>query len=162
MLIPVVGPAKPGRPKADPLRKLPIVAGAMLASVALANGAALFALAGGAVAQPLQEPPLAARIALIATAVTLLVLAPAFEALIRSRAIPPASPRSPEATYVAGKVAGLALREAGGLVGMVLGLITGQWLWPALFGGLAVITLLMAWPRADELKTLARGAGELS
>jgi hypothetical protein len=141
------------------VRNLPIVFVAMIAGLALANGGALLAIARG-LAEPAAAPAPAMRIALIAAAVALLVLAPLLETLIRGRGIPPAAPRSPAATYVAAKVASAALREAGGLVGMVLGLITGEMLWPALFGGLAITSLLLAWPRADERERAAREVPE--
>jgi hypothetical protein len=139
---------------ADRLKALPSVAGAMLAGVALANGVALLAIAQGAESRP---TTIVMRIAFIAGAVALLVLAPVFEALIRGRAIPPAHPRSPAEVYAIAKIAGFALREAVGLTGAVLGLFTGEPLWPALFGTLAIATLLQAWPRAEERERLARG-----
>ena len=158
-MFPVLPATRGARPPGEQVHQLPIVFVAMIAGLALANGGALLAIARGG-AEPAAAAPPAARIALIATAVTLLVLAPLLETLIRGRGIPPASPRSPAATYAAAKIAGAALREAGGLVGMILGLITGELLWPALFGGLAIASLLLAWPRADERERAARGAPE--
>lgn len=158
-MFPVLPATKGARPPGEQVRRLPIVFIAMIAGLVLANGGALLAIARGG-AEPAAAPAAALRIALIATAVTLLVLAPLLETLVRNRDIPPASPRSPAATYVSAKVAGAALREAGGLVGMVLGLITGEWLWPALFGGLAIASLLLAWPRADERERAARDVPE--
>lgn len=154
-MFPVLPATKGARPPREQVRHLPIVFVAMIAALVIANGGALLAIARGG-AEPAAAAAPAVRIALIATAVTLLVLAPLLETLIRGRDIPPASRRSPAAIYVTAKIAGAALREAGGLVGMVLGLITGESLWPALFGGLAIASLLLAWPRADDRERAAR------
>ena len=54
--------------------------------------------------------------------------------------------------YSQAVIIGFAMREACGVTGLVLSLLTGDWLWAAALSFLALVAMLVAWPRPHAVQ----------
>ncbi len=55
-------------------------------------------------------------------------------------------------SYSQGVIVGFAMREACGVIGLVLSLLTGSWLWAVTLSAVALIAMLVAWPRPHSVE----------
>jgi hypothetical protein len=55
-------------------------------------------------------------------------------------------------SYSQGVIVGFAAREACGVIGLVLSLLTGSWLWAVTLSAVALVTMLVAWPRSHSVE----------
>lgn len=92
----------------------------------------------------------------VAAALTLL-LAPMIGR--RAAEAPPGSTRREIARrYQAGWIVGHALREVGGVAGVVVGMLAGSVPWTLGFAGASVAAMLLEPPREEELRARLRGS----
>jgi hypothetical protein len=134
----------------DRIRNLQIVCGAVALGLVLAN-LALFIVRGKL--QPAPIPGIV-PIVLFLVGVAILVAAPAVKGAVYKRADAEGIQGDPGKVFAAYRKATLmafALREAGGLIGFVLSILTGNPWWSWGLGGAAVIAMLFDWPKREHL-----------
>jgi hypothetical protein len=92
-------------------------------------------------------------ISLVAVGLALLVAAPSVKRAIFKRADAEGFDSDAErrAAYQKATIVAFALREAGGLIGFVLTVITGNSWWAWGLGGAALIAMAMDWPKRENL-----------
>jgi hypothetical protein len=130
------------------LTRMRLVAGAMAVAVAVSMLVLWQFLASGGLGEGGEEPIAAV---LVVVAALFLVAAPVAERLLLARG----GPRQDEAAavqgYLVAKVVSLALREAVGLLGFVVGFLTGRLLWGLAIGAASLLAMALAWPRRADL-----------
>ena len=135
----------------DRIRSLQIVCGAIVLGLLLVNAVLLILLARGLTPVPI---PKTVSIVLFAAGVALLVAAPAVKGAVYKRADAEGIQGDLGKVFAAYRKATLiafALREAGGLIGFVLSILTANPWWSRGLGGAAVIALALDWPRREHL-----------
>lgn len=146
---------------ADGIRRLQVLAAALSASVLFYTLVAWFLIS----VQGLQLRPILPRDADVVAAGLAGVLILVSTRLRQRLAAPPrtvlSSPRPPSEAerlrrYARAVTVSLAMREAVGLIGLVLALLTGEARWAMVFGLASLLALLAAWPRRRELQRLTR------
>lgn len=55
-------------------------------------------------------------------------------------------------SYSQGVIVGFATREACGVIGLVLSLLTGSWLYAVTLSAVALVAMLVAWPRSHSVE----------
>jgi hypothetical protein len=136
----------------DRIRNLQIVCGAVALGLVLVNAVLGLLLARGLAPVPI---PQIVSIVLFAAGVALLVAAPAVKGAVYKRADAEGIQGDPGKVFAAYRKATLmafALREAGGLIGFVLSILTGNPWWSWGLGGAAVIAMLFDWPKREPLE----------
>ena len=136
----------------DPFRRLQIVCFAILMAVVMVNVVLAVLLASGSL-DPKPLPPNASYI-LFAIGLVLLVSSGAVKAAVFKRADAEGFDGDPGKVFNAYQNATLiafALREAGGLIGFILALLTGNPWWSWGLGGAAVIAMIFDWPKRERL-----------
>ena len=129
------------------VRRLRIIAGAMALSVASAFGVLVIMRAMGSPTGDATEQAEPILGILVVVAAVLLVAAPFVERFLLLRG----AAADPLQRYQVAKVVSLALREAVGLLGFLVGLLSGQLLWAAGLGGASLLAIALAWPRVTDL-----------
>lgn len=133
-------------------RQLYIVCGALMASVVLVNLTLLVLLKSEGL-QP-SPPPDPVPLVLFAVGLTLLVAAPAVKGAVFKRADAEGFGGDPGrrfAAYRTATIVAFALREAGGLIGFVLSMMTANPWWSWGLGGAAIIAMLVDWPKPGQV-----------
>jgi hypothetical protein len=134
----------------DRIRNLQVVCGAVVLGLVLVN-AVLFIVRGKL--QPAPIPGIV-PIVLFLVGVAILVAAPAVKGAVYKRADAEGIQGDLGKVFAAYRKATLmafALREAGGLIGFVLSILTGNPWWSWGLGGAAVIAMLFDWPQREHL-----------
>lgn len=135
----------------DRIRNLQIVCGAVALGLVLVNAVLGLLLARGVTPVPI---PQIVSIMLFAAGVAILVAAPAVKGAVYKRADAEGIQGDLEKVFAAYRKATLmafALREAGGLIGFTLSILTGNPWWSWGLGGAAVIAMLFDWPQREHL-----------
>ncbi len=55
-------------------------------------------------------------------------------------------------SYAQGVIVGFAMREACGVIGLVMSLLTGSWIWAVTLSAVALIAMIVAWPRSHSVQ----------
>jgi hypothetical protein len=136
----------------DHFRRLHILCGAILASLALVNAVLVILLARG----ELTPAPISRSvpIVLFAVGLVLLVTAPAIKGAVFKRAGAEGFGGEIEKVfnaYRSANIVAFALREAAGLIGFVLAVLTANTWWSWGLGGAAVIAMIFDWPKREHL-----------
>jgi hypothetical protein len=134
----------------DRIRNLQIVCGGVVLGLVLVN-AVLFIARGKLPPAPI---PGIVPIVLFLVGVAILVAAPAVKGAVYKRADAEGIQGDLGKVFAAYRKATLmafALREAGGLIGFVLSILTGNPWWSWGLGGAAVIAMLFDWPQREHL-----------
>ncbi|HEX2254563.1 MAG TPA: hypothetical protein VHQ65_14940 [Thermoanaerobaculia bacterium] len=139
-----------GRARQDPL------AAARLLSGVIAGGVVTFAaivllLISGVLGEPLglRVPPPPVIAALAVAAAAFLVAAPLVERVLLRKA--------GRDGYVTAKTVGMVLRELPGILGALLGLLTGSSFWVLALPAASLLAIALGWPRAGELAAVGGG-----
>jgi hypothetical protein len=133
----------------DRIRNLQIVCGAVVLGLLLVN-----AVLGLLLARGVTPVPRTVSIVLFAAALAILVAAPAVKGAVYKRADAEGIQGDLGKVFAAYRKATLmafALREAAGLIGFVLSILTGNPWWSWGLGGAAVIAMLLDWPKREHL-----------
>jgi hypothetical protein len=129
------------------VRRVRVIAGGMALGIVMAVGVLGLMHAAGSAGDvavgEAMEPVLGAIILLAAV---LLVAAPFVERALLSRGGGGAVQR-----YQTAKVVSLALRETVGLLGFVVGFLSGSLLWAVALAGASLLAIAIAWPREADL-----------
>lgn len=136
----------------DRFRQLHILCGAILLGLVLVNAVLIFLLKAGSIG-PAPLPP-TIPIILFAIALALLVASPAVKGAVFKRIGAEGFGGDTDkifAAYQTSNVIAFALREAGGLIGFVLSLLTANYWWSWGLGGAAVIAMIFDWPKREHL-----------
>jgi hypothetical protein len=136
----------------DRFRRLQIVCFAVLTAVVMVNVVLAILRASGNL-DPKPLPP-NVPIILFAIGLTLLVSSGAVKAAVFKRADAEGFDGDPGKVFNAYQTATLiafALREAGGLIGFILALLTGNLWWSWGLGGAAVIAMIFDRPKREHL-----------
>ncbi len=140
---------QPSDALAQHLGRLKILCGAILAGVVIFAAVVWFLLRSGTFTPPETIPPYLAM--LLNLAGLLLIVSAHFLPRFFSRPHRDA----PEEAYLGrhGQVTiiSFALREGGAFMALVGALLTGQMLGGVAVAGLAVLTMLLAWPREEQV-----------
>jgi len=136
----------------DRFRRLQIVCFAILMAVVMVNVVLAVLLASG----DLAPKPLPSNVPyiLFSIGMALLVSSGAVKAAVFKRADAEGFDGDLGKVFAAYQNATLiafALREAGGLIGFILSLLTGNPWWSWGLGGAAVITMIFDWPKRERL-----------
>jgi hypothetical protein len=135
----------------DRVRSLQIVCGAIALGLLFVNAVLGLLRARGLAPVPI---PQMVSIVLFAAGVALLVAAPAIKGAVYKRADAEGIHGDLGKVFAAYRKATLmafALREAAGLIGFVLSILTGNPWWSRGLGGAAVIAMAMDWPKREHL-----------
>jgi hypothetical protein len=136
----------------DRYRQLLIVCGAIAMGLLMANAALTYLYASKQI--PVSEIPPAVPLALFALSLLLLGAASAVKRAVFKRAEAEGFEGDPDRRFAAYRTATLvafAMREATGLVGFVLALMTGNPWWSWGLGGAALIAMYLDRPRMEML-----------
>lgn len=136
----------------DRFRRLQILCFAILMSVIMVNVLLAILLSGGNLKPEPVSPDL--PIILFAVGLALLVSSGAVKRAVFKRADAEGFDGDPGKVFTAYQTATIlafALREAGGLIGFILGLLTGNPWWSWGLGGAAVIVMIFDWPKREHL-----------
>jgi hypothetical protein len=74
---------------------------------------------------------------------------------LRNRASPAHQALTPQEAlqaYSQATIVGFALREACGVIGLTLSILTADWLWAVLLSFVALVAMLAAWPRPHSVQ----------
>lgn len=136
----------------DPFRQLHILCGAILSGLVLVNAVLIVLLRSGSIGPaPL---PQAFPLLLFAIALALLVASPAVKMAVFKRIGAEGFDADQDkifAAYQTSNIIAFALREAGGLIGFILSLLTANVWWSWGLGGAAVIAMIFDWPKREHL-----------
>jgi hypothetical protein len=133
-------------------RNLSIICRALTISVVMVNLVLAFLLFSGSLQPSGIQKPVA--VAIFAVALTLLVASPAVKGAIFKRADAEGFEGDPNRRFTAYQtayIAAFATREAGGLLGFILALLTGNPWWSWGLGGAALISMITDWPKPEAL-----------
>lgn len=159
-------PAPSEQPSATPpptetLAQVQVIAGALAAAVVV------YAVVAWLVVETFGGETLAGGLpaplpgVLVAVAAGLLLLAPVVERRIFAPARPgvgaAARAADPAERYRLAKLVGFALREAAAVIGLVVGLTTGEPLWTWAIAGGTLLLMALAWPRVTDLERSGGG-----
>jgi F0F1-type ATP synthase membrane subunit c/vacuolar-type H+-ATPase subunit K len=134
----------------DHYRRLLVLCGAIAASLVLVNVVLAILLASGSL--PSQAPPSALPPVLFGIGLLLLVTAPSIKRAIFKRAEAEGFEGDARAAaWTSATIVASALREAAGLLGFVLALLTGKPWWSWGLGGAALLAMYMDRPRREML-----------
>jgi hypothetical protein len=136
----------------DRFRQLHILCGAILAGLLLINGVLTILLTTGALKPaPLPQPAL---LVLFGVGLALLVASPAVKGAVFKRIGAEGFGADTDrifAAYQTSTIIAFALREAGGLIGFMLSILTANPWWSWGLGGAAVIAMIFDWPKREHL-----------
>ena len=136
----------------DRFRQLHILCGAILSGLILVNVVLIVLLQSGSIGPvPL---PQTIPIILFAIALALLVASPAVKMAVFKRMGAEgfgADKSKIFAAYQTSNIIAFALREAGGLIGFLLSMLTTNVWWSWGLGGTAVIAMIFDWPKREHL-----------
>lgn len=154
-------PQEPQRSASDPLAQAQVLAAALAAAVVIYAVVAWLVvdfLGGGALAGGLPAPLPGV---LVAVAAGVLLVAPVVERRIFAPARPGVAEAEgaadPAERYRLAKLVGFALREAAAVIGLVVGLTTGEPRWTWAIAGGTLLLMALAWPRAADLERSGGG-----
>lgn len=136
----------------DPLRRLQILCFAILMGVVMVNVVLVILLAAGDL-QP-KAVPSNLPVLLFAIGLALLVSSGAVKRAVFKRADAEGFDGDLGkvfSAYQTATILAFALREAGGLIGFILALLTGNPWWSWGLGGAAVIAMIFDWPKREQL-----------
>jgi len=136
----------------DRFRQLHILCGAILAALVLVNVVLVVLLQSGAITPA--PIPQAVSMILFAIALALLVASPAVKGAVFKRIGAEGFGADQEkifSAYQTSNIIAFALREAGGLIGFILSLLTANYWWSWGLGGAAVIAMIFDWPKRGHL-----------
>jgi hypothetical protein len=132
---------------AGAVRRLRVIAGGVALGIVMAVGVlGLMHAAGSAEDVAVGEAMEPVLGVIILLAAVLLVAAPFVERALLSRGT-----ADPVQRYQTAKIVSLALRETVGLLGFVVGLLSGSLLWAAALAGASLLAIAIAWPRPADL-----------
>jgi hypothetical protein len=136
----------------DRFRNLQIICFALTMSVVLVNLLLTYLFLSGQLPPAGIQKPVA--VVIFAVALTLLVASPAVKGAIFKRADAEGFEGDSNrrfAAYQTACIAAFALREAGGLLGFILALLTGNPWWSWGLGAAALISMISDWPKPEVL-----------
>lgn len=133
------------------------VCGALMGGVALFAAVVTWLFLDGVAPLSPGELPGVALMAAATLAAALFIVAPVVERKLRE-APPGASMSDVAARFQSGTIAGFALREAPGLLGLVLSLLSGTLPWALGFAGASLAAMALAWPKRGDLEARLRKA----
>lgn len=136
----------------DRFRNLTILCIALAMSVVLVNLVLIVLLSLGSVSS--SELPKPVAVTVFAVALTLLAASPAVKGAVFKRADAEGFDGDPDRRFTAFQtayIAAFAMREAGGLLGFILALLTGNLWWSWGLGGAALISMIVDWPKPQAL-----------
>jgi len=133
------------------LNQLSIIASAIFAGVAILAGVVWYLLSTGAM--PPQDMELPGWMGTTFNAVALVILVKAY---LLPRIFTRPGQDAPEKAILAWHkkttIIGFALREAAAFTALVGAMLTGQLVGAIVMVGLAFVTMILAWPRAEQLQ----------
>jgi hypothetical protein len=136
----------------DRFRQLQILCGAILAGLVLINGILIVLLTTGALKPvPLLQPVL---LVLFGVGLALLVASPAIKGAVFKRIGAEGFGADTDKIFTAyqtSTIIAFALREAGGLIGFMLSILTANPWWSWGLGGAAVIAMVFDWPKREHV-----------
>jgi hypothetical protein len=135
----------------DRYRRLVIVCGAIAMSLLMVNVVLTVLQVTGSLPTKTSLPQ-AVPLAIFALALVLLVSAPSVQRAILKRYEAEGDPEALAAGYSTATLVAFALREAAGLLGFVLALLTGNPWWSWGRGGAALLAMIMDRPRRAMLE----------
>jgi len=134
------------------LNQLTIICFAIMMGVVIFGGVVWYLLSSRSFTPPDGLP---VYLALVCNLLALVFLVKAF--LLPRLSPPPSSPEAPDEAWLAWHkrttILGFALREGGAIVALVGVLLTGQLAGGFALAGLAVLSMVFAWPRAEQLES---------
>jgi hypothetical protein len=136
----------------DRFRNLTLLCGALAMGVVMVNVVLIVLRSSGSL--PALELPKPASIGLFAMAILLLVASPAVKGAVFKRADAEGFDGNPDRRFAAIQTAfivAFAMREAAGLLGFILALLTGSPWWSWGLGGAALIAMAVDWPKRQAL-----------
>jgi hypothetical protein len=141
---------KPSEAAKQHLRQLGIICFAILTGVVIFWGVVWYLLGSGGFA-PLQGlPPFLAALCNLAALLALVI------SFLLPRLLAPPPSGAPEEDRLArhrrDTILGFALREGGAFIALVGVLLTGQAVGGFAMAGLAIVAMVFAWPRMDQLQ----------
>jgi len=141
------------------LNQLRVLSGALAASVLVYAGVAWYMTSGvgGAPAEPVELPGIAV-VFLAFLAVFDLVIAPVIERALSAGGGGGQDLDSAVATYRRAKLVGFAFREAAAVLGLLIGLFTGNPSWCYALVAATLVAMALAWPSRDGLLRVAGGS----
>jgi hypothetical protein len=132
------------------LNQLSIICSAILGEVAIFAGVVWYLLNSGSM--PPQDLDLPSWMSTLINVAALIAL---LKAQFLPRLFGSPGPNDPEEAWLAWHkrttIVGFALREAAAFMALVGAMLTGQLVGAILMVGLAFLTMILAWPRADQL-----------
>jgi hypothetical protein len=90
-----------------------------------------------------------------------LCAAPYVSRLLLAQAPSAASTADPQAAFqvvMRATIVAFAMREAVGVLGFVLALVSGELIWCVALSGVALLAMLLGWPRRDQMEEVFRRA----
>jgi hypothetical protein len=136
----------------DRFRQLQILCGAILSGLVLVNVVLVVLVETGSL-HPVGFPQTVSLV-LFAFALALLVASPAVKGAVFKRLEAEGLEGDGErffAAYQTSNVVAFALREAAGLIGFLLSMLTVNFWWSWGLGGAAVIAMIFDWPKREHL-----------
>ena len=136
----------------DRFRNLTILCIAIATSIVLVNLVLIFLLSSGSTLST--ELPKPVTVAVFAASLVLLASAPAVKGAVFKRADAEGFEGDPDRRFVAYQTAyivAFAMREAAGLLGFMLALMTGNPWWSWGLGGAALISMIFDWPKPEAI-----------
>jgi hypothetical protein len=136
----------------DRFRNLTILCTALAMSVVLVNLVLIVLLSSGSIVQSGLPKPVA--VVIFAVSLVLLASAPAVKGAVFKRADAEGFGGDPNrrfAAYQTAYIVAFAMREAAGLLGFILALLTGNPWWSWGLGGAALISMIFDWPKPEAL-----------
>lgn len=134
------------------LNQLRIICLALVMSVVMINVVLLVLKASGDFPPPSIQPPV--PLVLFTVALVLLVSSPAVKGAVFKRADAEGfggDPLKRLAAFQTATIVANAMREAAGIIGFLLALMSGNLWWSWGLGAAAVIAILMDWPKAEQV-----------